>query len=132
MRTATGLTVVAVGAILAFAVTSSLSFFNIQIAGWIIMLTGVAGIIFSRRDSGWLRRRIVMRRPRSSAVKSNRGPRALTTGQVLHRAPDSDTQLPEPRLPVAETSEEQTIPGTAEPSAAGQRRTEPDIYKIGL
>src|SRR5690348_18056616 len=45
MRTAPGLGVIAIGAILAFAVTSSPSFLNLQIAGWVIMLTGVAGIV---------------------------------------------------------------------------------------
>ena len=41
MRTATGLALVAIGAILAFAVTASPSFLNLQVAGWILILTGV-------------------------------------------------------------------------------------------
>ena len=44
MRTATGLALVAIGAILAFAVTTSPSFLNLQVAGWILILTGVAGL----------------------------------------------------------------------------------------
>jgi len=45
MKTATGLALVAVGAILAFAVTGHPSFLNVQVAGWVIMLTGVAGML---------------------------------------------------------------------------------------
>lgn len=62
MRTATGLTLIALGAILAFAVTGHPSFLNLQIAGWVIMLTGIAGMLLPRRGYGWLRRRLVLRR----------------------------------------------------------------------
>jgi hypothetical protein len=62
MRPASGLTLVAIGAILAFAVTGHLSFLNVQVAGWVIMLTGVAGMVIPRRGYGWLRRRILLRR----------------------------------------------------------------------
>lgn len=106
MRTATGLTLVAVGAILAFAFTGSLSFFNIQIAGWIIMATGVAGMILSRRDYDWLRRRILAPRRRRTVVESNGRPRAVTTGQVLRRYPDPDTPPTEPQPSAGGTSEE--------------------------
>jgi hypothetical protein len=62
MRTASGLMLVALGAILAFAVRGHPSFLNIQVAGWVIMLTGVAGMLMPRRGYGWLRRRMVLRR----------------------------------------------------------------------
>src|SRR5215470_1390681 len=62
MRTATGLTLVAIGAILAFAVRGHPSFLNIQIVGWVVILTGVAGMVIPRRGYGWLRRRMVLRR----------------------------------------------------------------------
>jgi hypothetical protein len=62
MRTASGLMLVALGAILAFAVRGHPSFLNIQIVGWVIMLTGVAGMLVPRRGYGWLRRRMVLRR----------------------------------------------------------------------
>ena len=45
MRTATGLALIAIGAILAFAVTTSPSFLNLQVVGWILILTGVAGLV---------------------------------------------------------------------------------------
>jgi hypothetical protein len=62
MRTATGLTLIAFGAILAFAVQGHPSWLNIQVVGWVIMLTGVAGMAIPRRGYGWLRRRMVLRR----------------------------------------------------------------------
>jgi hypothetical protein len=62
MRTATGLTLIAVGAILAFAVRGHPSWLNIQVVGWVIILTGVAGMAIPRRGYGWLRRRMVLRR----------------------------------------------------------------------
>ena len=62
MRTATGLGLIALGAILAFAVQGHPSWLNIQVVGWIIMLTGVVGMAIPRRGYGWLRRRMVLRR----------------------------------------------------------------------
>ena len=62
MRTASGLALVALGAILAFAVKGHPSWLNIQVVGWVIMLTGVAGMLLPRRGYGWLRRRMVLRR----------------------------------------------------------------------
>ena len=62
MKTATGLTLVAIGAILAFAVRGHPSFLNIQVVGWVIILTGIAGMFILRRGYGWLRRRMVLRR----------------------------------------------------------------------
>ena len=63
MKIATGLTLLAVGAIFAFAVRTSPPDINIHTVGWVIMLTGVAGILLPGRASGWLRRaRITVRR----------------------------------------------------------------------
>ncbi|HXW44527.1 MAG TPA: hypothetical protein VEL03_07065 [Streptosporangiaceae bacterium] len=61
MKTATSLGLVAVGAIFAFAITRSPSFLNLQVVGWVLMLTGGVGAIIPRRGSGWLRRRVVVR-----------------------------------------------------------------------
>jgi hypothetical protein len=62
MKTATGLTVLAIGAILAFAVSASPPGVNINVVGWIVMLTGVAGFLIPRRASGWLRSRVLVRK----------------------------------------------------------------------
>jgi hypothetical protein len=61
MKTATGLALVAIGAILAFAVTASTSWLNLHVAGWVIMATGAAGLFIPRRGYGWMRRRLVPR-----------------------------------------------------------------------
>ena len=65
MKTAPALALIAAGAILAFAVHAHLGFFSFQIAGWVIMLTGVAGLVIPHRGYRWVRR--VTRRPRAAA-----------------------------------------------------------------
>jgi uncharacterized protein DUF6458 len=113
MRTAPGLGVIAIGAILAFAVTSSPSFLNLQIAGWVIMLTGVAGIVVPRRGYGWMRRRVVVRRPRGVAMEPRSGRRAFA-GQMFHR--NLGPGLPAPAARLTETTIEQSTPATAQPA----------------
>jgi hypothetical protein len=117
MRTATGLALVAIGAILAFAVTTSPSFLNLQVAGWILILTGVAGLFVPRRGYGWLRRRVVVRRPRGEAVAANGEPRRFRNSRWFRQ-----NALPDPRLQAAEGevvegaaaegSLPETLPGT--------------------
>jgi len=62
MKKATSLTLIAIGAIFTFAVTASPSFLNLQVAGVVIMATGVAGLFLPKPSQGWLRRRTVLRR----------------------------------------------------------------------
>ena len=114
MRTAPGLALIAIGAILAFAVSSSPSFLNLQIAGWVIMLTGVAGIVVPRRGYGWMRRRVVVvRRPRGVAMEPRGGRRAFA-GQMFHRNMDPGLPVPEARL--TETTIQQPTPAAAQPA----------------
>lgn len=62
MRTASCLTLIAIGAIFTFAVTAHPRFLNLQIADVVIMATGVAGQLIPRRSQqGWLRRRTILR-----------------------------------------------------------------------
>jgi hypothetical protein len=60
MKTATSLTLLAIGAILAFAVTAHPSFFSFRVAGWVLMVIGVVGALLPRRGNTWLRRRVVL------------------------------------------------------------------------
>jgi hypothetical protein len=62
MRTGIGLVFVCVGAILAFAVTTNTSVFNLHTAGWVIMLVGVIGLLLPKRNRSWLGRRLLVRR----------------------------------------------------------------------
>jgi hypothetical protein len=121
MRTATGLALIAIGAILAFAVTTSPSFLNLQVVGWILILTGVAGILVPRRGYGWLRRRVVVRRPRGTAVEANGAPRRFKNTRWFRQ-----NALPDPRLEetggpvgegtVTESAVERTVPGPGQPA----------------
>jgi hypothetical protein len=97
MRTASCLTLIAIGAIFTFAVTAHPSFLNLQIAGVVIMATGVAGLLLRRRNQpGWLRRRTILRG----------GPRGRVVGEV------DETRLPpyvmlNPAIPVREHNGDQ-------------------------
>lgn len=62
MKTASGLTLLAIGAVLAFAVHGHPWFLNLQVSGWIIMVIGAAGMFIPRSGYGWLRRQMVLRR----------------------------------------------------------------------
>src|SRR6516225_5018959 len=112
MRTATGLFLIALGAILAFAVQGHPSWLNIQVVGWVIMLTGVAGMAIPRRGYGWLRRRMVLRRgpggrPVVDRVEEKRYPPYVmlnpgsnaVAGEVI---PDSGSDIPAAAGPLDE------------------------------
>jgi hypothetical protein len=61
MRTATSLTLLAIGAILTFAITAHPRFLNLQVAGVVIMVTGLVGLLLPRRGREWLQRKTVTR-----------------------------------------------------------------------
>jgi uncharacterized protein DUF6458 len=67
MKTGAGLALVAIGAILAFAVTAHPTGLNLQAAGWVLIVVGLAGMFVPRRGYGWLRRRMVVR-PRRAVL----------------------------------------------------------------
>ena len=62
MRTGAGLLLIGAGAILAFAVTTNTSVFNLHTAGYVLILVGILGFIVPRRAAGWMGRRLVRRR----------------------------------------------------------------------
>ena len=64
MRTGVGLALIAVGAILAFAVTTNTSVFNLHTAGWVLIIVGIIGIAIPRRSYGWVGRRVLTQRSR--------------------------------------------------------------------
>ena len=64
MKTGVGLALIAVGAILAFAVTTNTSVFNLHTAGWVLIIIGIAGIAIPRRGYGWVGRRVLTRQTR--------------------------------------------------------------------
>jgi hypothetical protein len=56
-----GLALIAVGAILAFAVTTNTSDFNLHTAGYVLIIIGVIGIAIPRRGYGLVGRRMFVR-----------------------------------------------------------------------
>jgi hypothetical protein len=64
MKTGVGLAVIAIGAILAFAVRTNTSVFNLHTAGWVLIIIGILGIAIPRRGYGWMGRRVTTRRTR--------------------------------------------------------------------
>lgn len=61
MRVGTGLSLLAIGAILAFAVSGSPPYWNLQITGVVLIATGLAALLIPRQSYGWLRRKMVVR-----------------------------------------------------------------------
>ncbi len=62
MKIGSSLALICIGAILAFAVTTNTSVFNLHTAGWVLMLIGVIGLLLPNRTTGWLGRRLLVRR----------------------------------------------------------------------
>jgi hypothetical protein len=114
MKTATGLTLVAIGAILAFAVHAHLRVLNLNVVGWVIILAGLAGIFMPHSGYGWLRRRVLVRRtpqgPVVSTVDETRLPPYLLNPEVPAAdevvARYEDAQPGTARQPETETIEE--------------------------
>jgi hypothetical protein len=139
MRTATSLALIAIGAIFTFAVSARPSFLNLQIAGVVIMATGVAGLFLRRPTQGWLRRRTTLRRgaggpvvghvdekryppyvmlnPAADPEAESNGhqPGDLTADETVEPGP-SDETAPIPDVPAEELAEYPDAP--AEPQAA--------------
>ena len=67
MKTGMGLALIGIGAILAFAVTTNTSVFNLHTAGYVIMLIGILGLAIPRRGYGWVGRRLFVRQARVQA-----------------------------------------------------------------
>jgi hypothetical protein len=91
MRTATSLALVAIGAIFAFAITRSPSFLNLQVVGWVLMLTGAVGAIIPRRGSGWLRRSVVVKNEEPTAEVA-----AVENAETAGTVETVETAEPEP------------------------------------
>jgi len=64
MKTGTGLALIGIGAILAFAVTTNTSVFNLHTAGYVIMIIGILGLAIPQRGYSWVGRRLFVRRAR--------------------------------------------------------------------
>jgi hypothetical protein len=83
LKTATSLALVAIGAIFAFAVTRSPSFLNLQVVGWVLIVTGAAGAVIPRRGYGWLRRSLVVKNDENDAEKQPGRPERQRFNRLL-------------------------------------------------
>jgi hypothetical protein len=129
MKTAPALALMAAGAILAFAVHAHLGFFSFQVAGWVIMLTGIAGLVIPRRGYRWVRRvarrpraaagtdrdrrRRVIRRPRGGAGAGGAG--RMPIGWTFRRRPNPVLVTAPPPGPPAGEAADGTAPGPGLP-----------------
>src|SRR5215470_17245044 len=71
MRSATALSLLAIGAIFAFAVHGHPRFLNFQVLGWVLILTAIAGLVIPRRGRGWLRRTVLVKEAQESEKAEN-------------------------------------------------------------
>lgn len=58
MRTTSGVTLVAIGAILSFAISLNTGFISTRIVGLVLMLTGITGLCLNQRGTGLLERQL--------------------------------------------------------------------------
>jgi hypothetical protein len=56
-----GLLIIAIGGILAFAVSANSPSFNWNVAGFVLIFVGLLGLFLPHRGSGWLGRRLIRR-----------------------------------------------------------------------
>lgn len=122
MKTGSSIALIAIGAILAFAVTTNTSVFNLHVAGVVIILAGLAGLFIPRKSYGWLRKRVIIP-PRarvrggrgSTVVEETRLPPYVTRNPGTSRAqaglPESPGIKPEPNAG-ARMPERQRQPGS--------------------
>jgi hypothetical protein len=64
-KIATGLTLIIIGAILAFAVTTNTSVFNLHVAGFVFILAGLAAMLIPQKNYTSVSKRLVTRRSRT-------------------------------------------------------------------
>jgi hypothetical protein len=101
MRTATALTLMAIGAIFTFAITAHPSFLNLQVVGLVLIVTGVCGLVLPRRGRGWLRRSVLLKGS-PDFTNVHRDEREDTA--ELAPVPDGWDGQPQPDLPVERES----------------------------
>lgn len=114
MNRATSLTVIAVGAIFAFAVTVSPRFLNLQIVGWILMATGVAGLLLERRSRDWLRRTVIVRSTPEDSPLRRRRPTRIASPPPFQRQGRQGRQGQPPGEPPTEPLQTETETETVE------------------
>jgi hypothetical protein len=122
MRTATSLALIAIGAIFTFAVSAHPSFLNLQIAGVVIMATGVAGLFLRKPTQGWLRRRTTLRRGGGGPVVGHVDEKRYPPYVMLNPAADPEQAESNGHQPGDLTADE-----TVEPAPSDEPTPIPDV-----
>jgi uncharacterized protein DUF6458 len=119
MKTATGLFLIALGAVLAFAVNGHPWFLNLQVVGWILMVLGAVGIALPRRSYGWLRRQMVVKRtPDGQPVAWNRQQRRTANPPYMVLNPGATAEGTAADFDRAAASGTPVVPAAAVPPQA--------------
>lgn len=98
MNRAASLTVIAVGAVFAFAITTSPTFLNLHVAGWILMITGACGLLLTGRSRDWLRRTVIVKgSPDISGIRriNRRRSGHIASPQTAESPAESETTIEE-------------------------------------
>jgi hypothetical protein len=122
MRTATSLALIAIGAIFTFAVTAHPSFLNLQVAGVVIMVTGIAGLFLRKPAQGWLRRRTTLRRGARGPVIGHVDEKRYPPYVMLNPAADPEQAGSNGHQPGDLTADE-----TVEPAPSDETAPIPDV-----
>ena len=122
MRTATSLALIAIGAIFTFAVSAHPSFLNLQIAGVVIMATGIAELFLRKPTQGWLRRRTTLRRGAGGPVVGNVDEKRYPPYVMLNPAAD-----PEQAESNGNQTGDLTADETVEPGRSDETAPIPDV-----
>lgn len=117
MRTATSLALIAIGAIFTFAVSAHPSFLNLQIAGVVIMATGIAGLFLRKPTQGWLRRRTTLRRGGGGPVVGHVDEKRYPPYVMLNPAADLEQAESNGHQPGDLTADETVEPGSSDEAA---------------
>jgi hypothetical protein len=94
VKTASALTVAAIGAILVFATSAHPSWLNLHAVGWVLIVTGALGAFVPRRGRSWLRRRVTVSQSGETTTVERRGKRRsrlLVAGGLFAEDPPAET-----------------------------------------
>lgn len=131
MKTGICLFWIALGAIFTFAVTTNTSVFNFHIAGFVVMVIGIIGLVTPKRGYEWLGRRVYVRRtrkyPGGRVDERSYPPYVLRNmGDAKARAglPDVPSLQPDPEVAKwtehSQTPEQEMVTGAAPAHDAGE------------
>jgi hypothetical protein len=128
MKIGTGLALIAIGAILAFAVTTNTSVFNLHTAGYVLIIVGIIGIAIPRSGYGWVGRRVFTRQTRvrpSARVEEIRYPTYVNRNPASTRV---QAGLPAPASPESASRVDATRDLTTEVRPVDEQEVVEDVY----